>query len=111
MTSEELIDSVKRRASIPESQATFIDTDFLAMADEETSIGLVPSILSFHEEYFVYTEDVALVDEQLAYAIPYRAIGNRLRDLCYVDSSGNEYPMTRVNPEDALDNTQYPSSP
>lgn len=110
MTSDDIIDSVKRRASIPESQVTFVDADFLDIANEEMTIGLVPSILMVHEEYLVYSEDVALVANKTSYPIPYRAIGNRLRDIVYVDSSDNEYPMVRVNPEDALDNTQYPSN-
>ena len=104
MTSEELIESVKRRASIPESQVTFEREDFLDLANEEMAIGLVPTILQYHEEYLVYIEDVVLTENTLKYPIPYRAIGNKLRQISYVDASNNEWEMVRINPEDIFQN-------
>lgn len=111
MNSTELITSIKRRASIPESQATFEDTDFLELATEEQNIGLVPSVLSVHEEYFVYEQTVSLVTGTLRYAIPYRAIGNKLRDLTYVDAQGNEYPTIKVSQEDSLETFAFDTNP
>lgn len=103
LTSEDIIESAKRRASIPESQVTFQREDFLDIANEEMAIGLVPTILQFHEEYFVYAEDVPLVSGQLRYPIPYRAIGNRLRQISFLDSAGSEFEMTRIDPEYIFD--------
>lgn len=96
MTSDDLIKSVKRRSATPENQVTFTDEDFLAFADEETSLGLVPSIISSQEDYFLYTEKIACQANQIRYPIPYRAIGNKLREVAFIDNNGNTYEMTRI---------------
>ncbi len=106
-----MITSIKRRASIPESQVTFEDTDFLEFATEEQNIGLVPSILSMHEEYFVYEQTVPLVTGTLRYPIPYRAIGNKLRDLTYIDDQGNEFYTIKVAQEDSLETFFFDTNP
>lgn len=111
MNSNDLIVSVKRRASIPEAQETFEDTDFLDFANEEQAIGLVPSILQYHEEYFVRNDDIPLVTGTVIYKIPYRAIGNKLRDLTFVDASGNESPMIKISKEDQFDFTLFDFNP
>lgn len=101
LTSTTLIESVKRRAMIPENQVTFDDDDFLAFANEEISLGLLPSILRLHEDYLMFTETVALVDSQSEYTIPHRAIGNKLRDVQYEDTNGNISEMTRIGVQDS----------
>lgn len=100
LTTNTLIDSVKRRASIPESQQTFQEADFLAFANEELDLGIIPHVLSYHEEYFVYTELVEIEADVQRYPIPERAVGNKLRELSYVDESGNIFEMTRINIDD-----------
>lgn len=97
MNSEALIKSIKLRAMIPESQNTFTAEGFLEFADEEMALGLVPSILVMHEDYLMYTEKVPLEQNKIRYAIPYRAIGNKLRDVAFEDGSGNVYQMTRIS--------------
>lgn len=99
-TSQDLIDSVKRKIAIPINQRTFSEEDILAFANEETMISQVPDILTYHEEYFVYSHDIPLVPNQTRYPIPERAIGQKLRDIFYLDSNGNLYEMTRVNADD-----------
>jgi hypothetical protein len=100
MTSSTLIDSVKRRESIPTSQVTFETEDFLAFANEEISVGLLPSILQFHEEYLVYSSSIPLVANRNDYSIPSRAVGNKIRAVFYQDSTGNLTEVSRVFPED-----------
>lgn len=99
-TSDTLIESVKRRAMIPESQSTFTDDDLLAFANEEISLGMVPYIMSMQEEYFIFRQNEDLVANTSNYAIPYRAIGNKLRDLFYEDEQGNLREMTQISPDD-----------
>jgi len=99
-TSTDLIEAIKRKISFPVSQNTFDEEDLLKFANEEILIAQVPSVLSFHEEYFVTTEDVPLVLQQNRYAIPNRAIGLKLRDIFYKDISGNLFEMTRINSDD-----------
>jgi len=100
MTSDDLIASVKRKIALPINQRTFSEEDILAFANEEIMISQVPDIMMYHEEYFVYSEDVLLVANQERYPIPERAIGQKLRDVFYKDLSGNLFEMTRVNPDD-----------
>lgn len=97
LTSESLVESVKRRASVPENQSTFTEADFLALANEEMILGLVPSVLSYHEDYFLFQEETELQADKSEYDIPYRAIGNRLRELQFKDTNGHLYEMTRVS--------------
>lgn len=99
-TSDELIKSVKRRAMIPKNQNTFDNEDFLAFADEEMNLGLLPSVLRMHEDYYLRTEEISLVQGQIRYSIPYRAIGNKLRDVSFKDGSGSIFEMTRISVED-----------
>jgi hypothetical protein len=96
MSSNDLIASVKRRIMAPQSQSTFEDADFLAFADEEMDIGLVPSIISAQEDYLMYTQPVYIQPNQIKFPIPYRAIGNKLREVSFMDQSGNYYQMTRI---------------
>lgn len=99
-TSQDLINSVKRKIAVPINQRTFSEDDILAFANEELLISQVPDILSYHEEYFVYSEDIPLVADQTRYPIPERAIGQKLRDIFYVDSNGSLYEMARINADD-----------
>lgn len=99
-TSSTLIESVKRKAMIPATQNTFLDVDFLAFANEEIDMGIVPHILTFHAEYFVVTDYVTLTPNTSRYEIPTRAIGGKLRDVSYQDTGGNIFEMTRIKVDD-----------
>ncbi len=99
-TSELLIESVKRRITIPTNQNTFTDRDILRFADEELGLSVVPAIMTLHEDYLLFSEDTALVSNQSEYVIPYRAVGNKLYDLQYVDASGNISTMSRTTAAD-----------
>lgn len=96
MNSDVLIDSIRRRALLPSTQTTFSEDDFLAFADEEMSLGLVPSVLSLHEDYFMFTQEIPVERDVINYPIPDRAIGNKLREVSFKDSSGNIFEMTRI---------------
>lgn len=100
LTTNTLINSVKLRAAIPSNQNTFTENDFLEFANEELDLGIIPHVLSFHEEYFVYTEIVPLKAGVQNYPVPERAVGSKLRELSYVDSSDNIFEMTRINSDD-----------
>lgn len=95
-TSTSLLESIKRRCLIPASQSTFTDQDFLDFATEEMNMGIVPTVLQLHEDYYLYEVLVPLVDGQIKYQIPYRAIGNKVRDVALVDQNNNYSMMTRV---------------
>lgn len=96
MTSDDLIAAVKRRSFIPKHQSTFSDYDFLAFADEELALTIVPMLLRMHEDYLLYTENVTIENNKTRYTIPYRAVGNKIREVSFRDSAGNIFEMTRI---------------
>lgn len=100
LTSNDLIASVQRKIAMPLSQVTFSNDDILAFANEEMMISQVPSVLLYHEEFFVHQVTIPLVTGVSRYGIPDRAIGMRLRDVKWMDNAGNMFDMTRVAPED-----------
>jgi hypothetical protein len=99
-TSTDLIEAVKRKISIPLSQETFSENDILLFANEETYLSQVPSILLYHQEYFVFPVVVPLLQDVSRYPIPDRAIGLRMRDVMYQDDNQNLFEMTRVDAAD-----------
>ena len=104
LTTSEMLKSIKRRALVPDNQNTFTDQDFIDLMNEEMMIGLVPSVLQTKEEYFIYREIVPLVSNKSHYPIPERALANKLREICFVDSVNssirNEYEMTQIAIDD-----------
>lgn len=103
LTSEDLIKSIKRRAFIPEDQRTYEEDDFLEMINEEINVFGIPQLLSTYEEYLVKFEDDELISDVFSYQIPYRAIGNKLREVSIIDGSDNTYEMSRINIDDLFD--------
>jgi hypothetical protein len=84
LSTDNLISSVKRRAN------------------EEMDLGVVPHILSFHEDYLMDTVSLPIDGSTSRYKIPNRAIGNKVRDVRYRDGNGNLSEMTRVQKEDEM---------
>lgn len=100
LTSNQLIEAVKRKIMFPIDQNTFGPNEILAFANEEMSISQVPAVMQYHQEYFVYFVKVPLQSNQSRYTIPSRAIGMRLRDIMWSDEQNNLFEMTRVNSDD-----------
>lgn len=99
-TTDTLINSIKIRAQIPTNQVTFSENDFIQLANEEMLIGIVPSIMQLHEDHYLFQEFVPLVGSISDYEIPSRSMGNKLRDLSYVDTEGSIFEMVRIAVED-----------
>lgn len=95
-TASVLIESIKRRAAIPENQATFEAEDFLEFADEELLLALVPVIISLHEDFLLYEVEVPLEAGKSEYEIPSRAVANKLRDVQYKPDPSTLLEMTRI---------------
>lgn len=102
LNSTTLVEAIKRKISIPSisiaaGYSPFTDQELLAFANEEMSIAVVPQVLEYHSEYFVVTEQVPLLPNKTRYSIPQRAIGFRIREMFYQDTSGNLYEMVGIN--------------
>jgi hypothetical protein len=108
MTSDDLIRSLKRRALIPTDQSTFSNEDFLEILNEEMDTGILPYLLEQHEEHLVtFTELSADLTPPFEYAVPYRAIGNKLRDIALIDGAGNPYELSRASLEEISDYSSF----
>lgn len=100
LSTDKLIENIKVRGMLPESQVTIREQDFLDFANEEMDLGVVPHVLLYHENYLLVERDVKIQPNQNRYPIPHRAVGNKLKDVAYVDNSGNIYQMTRIQLDD-----------
>lgn len=80
LNSTDLVESIKRRASLPENQATYTKQDFLDFATEELRLDIVPSVMSLHEDFFLFEKLITTTDDR-EYEIPSRAVGNKLKDV------------------------------
>jgi hypothetical protein len=99
-TTADLLESIKQRAVLPDNQTTWSDEKLLIAATEEMRSVIVPLLMSVREEYFVTYEDVAIVSGTSRYAIPERAVGMGVRELLWIDTNGNAYPMPMITVED-----------
>lgn len=102
-SAEDLIESVKRRASIPSSEDLITDSEILHFANEEMDIEMVPLITMKHEDYFLTRELIHIDLTNNKYPIPYRAIGAKIRELAYQPSLQNPNDlreMRRISPND-----------
>jgi hypothetical protein len=97
LKTNDLVKSIRRRAMIPESDATFSDEDLMDMANEEVQYFAIPHLISGFEDYLVNFVDIALSSTINEYVIPYRAVANKLRDVALIDTSGNLYEMSKIN--------------
>lgn len=111
-TSDELIKSIRRGGQLPVNNNTFKEEDYLQMADEELSLSIVPSIIRQHENYFLQTDTVPLIQDKSRYKIPYRAAGNKLKDLAMLDNNNNVIEMVNIPLEHISDynSSAYSSS-
>ncbi len=83
---EQLIENVKRRCTVPTSQLTLEDSDFCALANDEMQDIVVPLLMSVKSEYFLDFVDVtATVNGEIT--IPEAAVGEKLRSVCWVQNT------------------------
>lgn len=111
LTTDQLVDSVKRRMMIPLDQNTFSKQDIINVLNEEMDVSLISFLMTNHEEYLVKhidfpipqlgTENIA-ADEVFSFPIPSRAIGNKLRRVCYLNNNGIQTQLARINPENTV---------
>lgn len=102
LSTDKLIANVKLRAMLPQTQVTFKEEDFLTFANDEMDMGIVPHILSFHEDYLLDSQTLPLESNKLRYKIPHRAVGNKIMDVRFKDGNDNLYEMTRIYKEDEM---------
>lgn len=103
LTTNKLIDLIALKCAIPLTQITFVERDFLSFINEQMDMHIVPHLKSFHEDYLIVTELIPTKPNVFRYAIPHRAIGNALRDVCFTEDNSFFNELTRVSTEDVSD--------
>lgn len=99
-TTTALIANLKRRASIPASQALFNEATMLEFLSDEMLSLLVPQVMSVREKYFETFTDYTLVSGTDTYIVPRRAIGGKVANFTFVDANGEELPCERLSTKD-----------
>lgn len=95
LTGNKLIESIRLRAFIPNDTATYTDQDILNVANEELDVQLLDKLLTLHEEHLTVHVDIPRNSSGI-YEIPYRAVGNKVRDISLV--SGNQvYELSQIS--------------
>ena len=108
-----LIESASRRGNIPDSQMTYLMSDFMAMAQEELMAYALPVLHARREDYYleeIYFDinkpDVYIGASQfstvkhLGYRLPEYAMASTIRDVQAVTPSGSWYNIGRVVVDD-----------
>jgi hypothetical protein len=94
-TTKKLIESIKRKGSIPSNQQLFKTQDFLDLANDEMDSIIVPLLMSVKEEHFVSYVDLDLSTSS-SVEIPSDAIGSKLREVS-LQSGKDFYSLPRLD--------------
>lgn len=108
---EDLLSSIKLRAMVPTSQATFQDADLIMLANEELQLKLVSDIMGQRENFFLTNQSTGLIAGVDTYTMPSRAIGNSLKVVWYVDAQGAKSKLTLKDVDELPDAIQTQSVP
>lgn len=103
LTTDKLIESVRRRAMIPDDTQAFTDDDIIDIMNEEMDEQVIADVLVTNEEHLVHNTIIPIEADKDSYKIPYRSVGNKLRDIAFLTSSGAVYESTRVSLEEISD--------
>lgn len=83
MTGDKLIDSVRLRTMSPDDVSVFTDEEILDIIDEEMQVQVLDKLVELHGENLTISEDIPR-NSSGNYTIPYRALGNKLRDVSLI---------------------------
>lgn len=95
-----LINSLKKRGVIPVSQKTYDTPDLIRIFDEELRLKVVPFVMTVRENYFTSLYDQTIVSGQANYGLAPRSIGDKMKNLYYVDTQNREFEITRLDYDD-----------
>lgn len=93
-----LVAAVRNNYIQPVSQNLFQDTDVVDFLDRNMRDFIVPLINSVREDYWTLNVDQAVTGAS-QYTIPLRAAGGILRDVVFVDPTGQEIALSRLSPQ------------
>lgn len=95
-TTDDLIRDIKARTASANSDGLLQDQQILDLVYQEMVTEIARTLMTTRSEYWVRTEDQAIVSGQSLYRIPDDALGMGLRDVIIVDSSGTQWAASQV---------------
>ena len=95
LTGDKLVESVRNRTMTPDDTSIFTDQDILDIVNEELDVQILDKLLALHEEHLTICVDIPRNTEGI-YDIPYRAIGNKLRDVSLIQGAST-YELSQIS--------------
>jgi hypothetical protein len=105
LTTDKLIEHIKRRVSVPDSQIKYNNIDFVAFLNNAIESKIVPQLIAIDEDFFVTYKDIPLVANQSSYRLPNMAVCWAVHEIGYLDSAGNYNRLDRMMRGTELVNT------
>jgi hypothetical protein len=111
---DELLETIRQAAQIPfidasqssvPNQEVMTDEGLLRLATKEIRLFVQPRLMALREDYFKTHQDFTITEQGASYRIPAAAIGNKLANVTYVDSSGLETPVNSLGGDASLAET------
>lgn len=96
LTTNQLIEQIKRRASIPASQIKYQNADFIAFLNNAMESKIVPQLIAIDEDFFVSYKDIPLVANTSNYRLPDMAVCWTIHEIGLLDSAGNYKVLPRM---------------
>ena len=97
MRTDEFIKKVRSNAQIPDNQTTFTDEVLLDYANLEISLSAIPVMVQSNRTFFVTSKYIDIKSNENRYTIPYRSVGEALRELAFVDENNNLFNLEQVD--------------
>lgn len=102
-TNDTLLENIRLRAMLPESQNLYTDARLLMLADDELQTVIFPMIMSIKGDYFVAV-DTQTMTSSLTYPIPGDAVGIKIKDAYWRDpnwpDTQPDSQITQINYQD-----------
>lgn len=96
MNTTELLAAIKRNITVPTYQPRFKPEDLLDLAFEEQKTTIVPMVIGISQNYFMFTETIALAPDTFEVPFPYRAIANASKNITYDNGRDDPYQLTSL---------------
>lgn len=100
LTTNDLVNAVELTMSFPISQNSYTYDDIVTFLNQEMLLNAVPTLIEERQEYLVHRREHPFIANIGRYPISERAIAMSLRDVKYVDTSGQFYDLVRTAPDD-----------
>lgn len=94
---DDLVTSVLRDTSQPNSQQTFQPEDILAFLNEEMRVTLTNIVQSAREDYWLFYADTVIQPNVTTYTIPVRSVMAAVDDIVMVDTNGTEIELPMLD--------------